>query len=429
MAISNSDNSEQNEGGLFDRLVLGMGESFERYRWLTPIVMLTAIAIPVLLLIFDGPSGVWLLWNPPLPNDPNAPIYKYAAKFIIDGFGGFLISAALIMVVGYIKIQHLKRMIKKQSDEYIKVSSEGLSKSLEEYSLVIGNLQDKAIKEISDTVLTFIPTWTVLVNDEQIRHEIRRLSTSLAKSVQDQPIERRIITRSLLEGLVKRFEAVLLKLHKEGSIMDPEERRTLTGELFDATGSYVVIFHGLFPLNSGAFKWHKEYLKFVKNSVAKTGDSRAAWVFITDDSVETAQDNPAVREAIELGIPCFLVPSFSSEGGAVLGVNPRKIPERMGPLIEVFSGAFANSLHSQSPLPEGANLTWKATSFAKRGTKGSGDIKHLTVQEAIASIGDEGSVWFDDEIAKVIRASQDVANTSSMSKFLSYVCEARVVAV
>jgi hypothetical protein len=436
MSGSSEDDTKKGKLEFLDNLILGAGENFSRHPIILMFVLFLIGIIPIFVASTDLFSNIWLSANPPPPDNKQTKVYEYSAKIAFDVFGGVLITALIILLVGYVKIRHLtdalsqqKTELKKQFDDHVKESKSFQADLSDSNSSTVKNIAAEASNEISGFMSTFVPTWTVLTLDDRIRHEIRRLSTSIAKSIQDQPIERRIITRSLLEGLVKRFDTVLSKLPKEGVIMDPEERRTLTGELFDATGSYVVIFHGLFRLRSGAFMWHDQYLDFVRKSAIEKTRQRVAWVFITDDSVEVARKNPAISEATDLGVECFIVPSFSTGANAVLNTNPKMIPERMGPLIEVFSGAFADALHSRVALPAGANLTWKATSFAKRGTKGSGDKKDLKLNDAVALIKDEGSVWFDDEIAKVIRASQDGANTSSMSKFLSYVCEARVAAV
>lgn len=337
--------------------------------------------VPVVagLSAFDLPSMLYFFLNKPEPGLDKAILATTKTMidvaFVVFGPTVFWLSLASLKVTALMAL--VRDRDKAVIDEAVKTM--------------------QGIRADADAQLSAIlPMWTVLGADPAIRAQLLDLANRLEHDIAGTPNEHRIITRSLVRGLVSRFDKVAGGLSSSGAFMDPTERRSLTDELFEATASYNVIFFGVRSIRQGPWRWHDEYLKFLQ-SAAASQPSSVSWTFIDWDAEGLPEEKAAVmQEVAELGVPCY---AFDREGrGQMPRANFENFFGDHGPLMEIFGGVLSND--QEPDRHENRIVTWKSTSLHKR----TANRRHaLTARDAAKIAGDEG-VWAADEIDKLVRA-------------------------
>ena len=237
-----------------------------------------------------------------------------------------------------------------------------------------------------------ISGWSQVVHDTGMRDELKRLTDKVGSSPLARNEEHRVVLRSLVRGMVTRLARLVDSIENVGSVMDPQERRKLTEELVAATRSYHVITVGLhYPL-TGPWRWHEEYLGFLREAAARPGYN-VSWTIVAPSSASPVDIARIAEELRTLNVSCY---AFDlSDRGYLTSIEVGSFQE-LGCFIEVFGAGFLPGQNRGVPPA----LTWKATALRKRAA--GGGLDPFDVGRDGAMLSNEG-VWSSDEVLKLVR--------------------------
>jgi len=276
------------------------------------------------------------------------------------------------------------------------------------------------------------PVMNDLLADAHAYNECLAAAESVAGQFRLKTLPGRIIVHGLSTGYRERFVDVATNLSSVGSFMNVDERRDLTRNLFESEQAYVVIMNGIHDIKNGPLAWHPAYIKFLREAAANE-KARVSWIYIVNEPLRFTDDhriaNEADREAIEhiqnLGLDCFTVEKKDAGGD----LNDRALIEflNLGHMVEIFSKDFCDAFENNCEMRPNSIVAWKATGFRYRAGRelAPGLAQLLTEKDAEAKAKPHSeSVWFTEEVAKLIRASARlVTDDPNTTKVLNYICK------
>lgn len=398
-------------------------------QWVLDRPVFTIILLVIMPLIWGvvafwgGPSGA-LYYIYERPEDPQYQALVHVTEVVADLSFAVLITActylltAALTIYGLIKRARRQELLRDEKGAALTAQVKGALTTLSTQALA--NL-DRAATDSSRSMKGQLELlgqgWSVAADDKGIRDQLERITLATRKGVAETDNDHKVLVRSLLRGMATRFEDLVTDLSSRGSFMDAEERRKLTEELFSSTKSYHVIFCGIRPLKTGMWRWHNDYLVFLKRVVNEQKD-RVTWTFADWGQVDENDRVAAIAEVQSLNIPCFIFEASSAPGDV-------SRPDfdaffQLGPLIEVFGRDFPTTAQG---LQDNALLTWKSTSLQVRT---SGQAHSPWVPDGAVQPSPDEGVWAADNIDKLVRADVIRGEGSKEFRILDKICRHRV---
>lgn len=359
-----------------------------------PAVLASILAFLVWLSVNIG-STLYIYFHP-IPVQYKDTFYELALSICFDAFIPILFLTLGIMFLG----SH--RSLKSAQSKI-----EELTKTVTALSDLPKNAVTQIEKSLDGLAQSSLLAWSIAAHDNQVRSMLADILGALDHKLNGRLEAEKVIARSLLRGLSVRFEAHTRFIHERGAIMDVEERRHLTEELYNSTNSYVVIFLGATSISTGALRWHSEYINFLKK-IAHDNPENVAAIVADPMTIGELQNHGLVNELTTLGVRTYILGDVNNQLRGKFNADKVSRFGIAGPLFELFGRKISNEMRKEPANREiqtADGLCWKATSFAYRLPQGG--VTHLSIADACNRAGnlaeDEG-IWSIDDISKLVRA-------------------------